>query len=470
MDPQSTESYSSTLQIKISHSGKINSYVSHGLETLKHTESPHSYLTLIGEGKGVTKTITVAEIIKRKVERIYQYNEIGNAAEDNVGTKSGMYMKIYLSLTPVKELEMAFGTINNLTKRHSSGLDWNKTVTILKLCWICAIVFGEVFIFHMAVWDCGWPEISEWNTNIAKPFHMAVITDPQLIDESSYQRARVLTLITEFYSDNYMRKNWRNLLHYYNSDAIMILGDLLDSGRELDDMRWSEEYIRFQNLFRMEEKSRVPVYYAVGNHDIGIGDTVVSAANKRFRQAYGKVNYELSLGNHTIVVLDSLSLSATIEEISRESRKFVKGFENKTDPINSPRILMTHVPLFRGLSTADCGPLRQNGNMIPYLYGYQYQAQLYPQLTEMILDSIKPVLTLSGDDHDFCQVYHEKGGSNGEGSFEVTVPTYSFTMGVRKPAFLLLSLYNPPNSPSNATFAYNLCFLPDQLQIFMFYS
>ena len=92
---------------------------------------------------------------------------------------------------------------------------------------------------------------------------------------------------------------------------------------------------------------------------------------------------------------------------------------------------MTHVPLYRGLATADCGPFRQRGNMIPYLYGYQYQAQLYPEPTEKILDSIKPVLTLSGDDHDFCEIYHEKGGSNGEGSFEVTVPTYSFTM-VRK--------------------------------------
>jgi len=67
---------------------------------------------------------------------------------------------------------------------------------------------------------------------------------------------------------------------------------------------------------------------------------------------------------------------------------------------------MTHVPLYRGPSTADCGPLRQHGSMIPYLYGYQYQAQLYPEPTETILDSIKPVLTFSGDDHDVCEVHH----------------------------------------------------------------
>ncbi|CAG8545729.1 1570_t:CDS:2 [Paraglomus brasilianum] len=465
MDPQPTEPYSS---IRISHSGKINSYVSHGLESLKRTESTRSYITLIGEGKGVTKTISVAEIIKRKVERIYQYNEIGNVDEDGVGTKSGMYMKIYLSLMPVKELEMALGIINNATRRHS-GLDWNSTVTIIQLCWVCAIVFGEVLVFHMAAWNCGWPEISEWNTNTAKPFHMTIITDPQLIDENSYNRARVMTRLTEFYSDNYMRKNWKNLLHYFDSDAIMILGDLLDSGRELDDKRWSEEHIRFNNLFQMAGKSRVPVYYAVGNHDIGIGDTIVPAANKRFRDVYGKVNYELSLGNHTIVVLDTLSFGAS-DEISKEAREFVKGFENRTDHTHSPRILMTHVPLFRGLATADCGPFRQRGNMIPYMYGYQYQTMMYPEPTETILDSIKPVLTISGDDHDFCEIYHEKGGSNGEGSFEVTVPTYSFTMGVRKPGFLLLSLYNPTNSSSSATFTYRLCFLPDQLQIFIFYG
>ena len=53
-------------------------------------------------------------------------------------------------------------TIHNITKRYSSGFDWNNTVTIIKLCWICAVTFGEVFIFHIAVWNCSWPEISEW--------------------------------------------------------------------------------------------------------------------------------------------------------------------------------------------------------------------------------------------------------------------------------------------------------------------
>ena len=85
----------------------------------------------------------------------------------------------------------------------------------------------------------------------------------------------------------------------------------------------------------MAGKSRVPVYYAVGNHDIGIGDTIVPAANKRFRDVYGKVNYELSLGNHTIVVLDTLSFGAS-DEISKEAREFVKGFENRTGKYKIP--------------------------------------------------------------------------------------------------------------------------------------
>ncbi|CAG8748215.1 6863_t:CDS:2 [Gigaspora rosea] len=134
---------------------------------------------------------------------------------------------------------------------------------------------------------------------------------------------------------------------------------------------------------------------------------------------------------------------------------------------------MTHVPLYRPPNT-DCGPLRQNGHYINQGAGYQYQNLVTESLSNFILNSINPILVFSGDDHDYCEIRHERESE----VIEVSVNSFSFAMGVKRPGFLLLSLYNPMNSSTSldgiknnqSTFAYTQCLLPNQIRIYLWYG
>ncbi|KAL8850473.1 MAG: hypothetical protein Q9221_004615 [Calogaya cf. arnoldii] len=173
--------------------------------------------------------------------------------------------------------------------------------------------------------------------------------------------------------------------------------------------------------------------------------------------------------------------------------------------VSMPSVLLTHVPLYRAKDTA-CGPLRERsppstkpsrdgeyldkdpGNAIRVEYGFQYQNVLTPDISKEIIDKIGDVQSVfSGDDHDYCEVLHRGYTSPSGGIREITVKAFSWAMGVRRPGFLLLSLWNPldemdqvihqssDDSNSNSaerqhrTIQTHLCLLPNQLSIFIRY-
>ncbi|KAL8757612.1 MAG: hypothetical protein Q9199_002089 [Rusavskia elegans] len=170
-----------------------------------------------------------------------------------------------------------------------------------------------------------------------------------------------------------------------------------------------------------------------------------------------------------------------------------------------PSVLLTHVPLYRAKDTA-CGPLRERsppstkpstdgeylekdpGNAIRVEYGFQYQNVLTPDISKEIIDKIGDVQSVfSGDDHDYCEVLHRGYTSPSGGIREITVKAFSWAMGVRRPGFLLLSLWNPLDETDSAinqssedqdsnfahqqhqTIQTHLCLLPNQLSIFIRY-
>ena len=162
-----------------------------------------------------------------------------------------------------------------------------------------------------------------------------------------------------------------------------------------------------------------------------------------------------------------------------------------------PAILLTHVPIYRAEGT-PCGPLRERwpparkrdgieeplekdeANAIAVQAGYQYQNVLTPVISSELIEKIGNVQhVFSGDDHDYCEVVHRGYTSKGGGIREITVKSMSWAMGVRKPGFLMLSLWNPIDGTGNpitppgggkSTLESHLCLLPDQLSIFIRYG
>ncbi|KAL2161577.1 hypothetical protein VTH06DRAFT_8139 [Thermothelomyces fergusii] len=170
-----------------------------------------------------------------------------------------------------------------------------------------------------------------------------------------------------------------------------------------------------------------------------------------------------------------------------------------------PTILLTHVPLYRPPGT-PCGPLRErwpptkppkgqtdpvvpdHRNAISVSGGYQYQNVLNEKDSEDLIRRVGNVVhAFSGDDHDYCAVTHSAAQANVP---EITVKSISMAMGVSKPGFLLVSLYNPidpatgeplppPSPPTSsppsdgggrtATLQTHLCLLPSQVSTYLHY-
>lgn len=401
----------------------------------------------------------------------------------------------------------------------------------------------------------------------AKPQHVALIADPQLVDPHTYPgRPWPLSTLTIFFTDLYLRRSFSRITKELSPDTVFFLGDLFDGGREWStpnyvnkDVTWQKygqdfwlkEYERFRKIFFdtwstgdeqhvSDPRRRSIIAGLPGNHDLGIGAGVELSVRQRFNAYFGDGNRVDIVGNHSFVSIDSVSLTAwkpadsSNEKIWKPTMEFLDNvqttieraqfrdditntdgssdekfghttFSNSAIATNEaknsmvpkpklPGVLLTHVPLYRVQST-PCGPLRErwpqsldeNGNLVQYdgrnaidiSAGYQYQNVLTLDVSKLVTDKIKNLsYAFSGDDHDYCDVLHTGYTSSGKGIREITVKSISFAMGVRRPGFVMLSLWNPLQGfdssgkelDSQSTLQSNLCLLPDQLWIFITYG
>ncbi|KAF9984959.1 hypothetical protein BGZ75_003500 [Mortierella antarctica] len=377
------------------------------------------------------------------------------------------------------------------SSRSQRSLSYYSThVRILRIAWCLALSMGEVGSYWVMIHRCSWPENESWDASedrLKNRYRIAIIADPQLTDWYSYKQTGLLLKLVETYTDLYMKRSFRRLHSAVQPDAVMFLGDLNDGGRDSSDdvfvknsnrflehvfqttaTAWNQQpvvmdTIAGEDLDQHEYDSRVgPHYrqqinipqdadereairesgrslrlYMAGNHDIGFGDNIIRPSVKRFKDAFGSINYEVKVGNHSLVVLDTLALSSDVQDIRGESQQFLTQLEQDSQML--PRILFTHVPLFR-LDTTPCGKSRETKQLIINRGGYQYWNMVNATLSRDILRGIRPDVVFSGDDHDWCEIAHSLDGALIP---EVTLRTFSFAQGIQQPGFVMLSLHNP---------------------------
>jgi hypothetical protein len=286
-----------------------------------------------------------------------------------------------------------------------------------------------------------------------------------------------------------------------------------------------------------------------GNHDLGFGAQIKIPIRNRFEVYFGEGNRVDVIANHTFVSIDAVSLSAGSDEhgtaaITQPVEDFLKNVkitkrkavaseldrlagkgerilpqkhgvedldkadfsnQNTLDPgpdaPEFPTFLLTHVPLYREPGK-PCGPQREHWppatpakgetgpvipdhrNAISISKGYQYQNVLSESDSIKVIESIGNIdRVFSGDDHDYCEIVHSVKKNNAR---EITVKAFSWAMGVRKPGFLMLSMWNPvdlngrplhssstghgSSEQKPVTTETRLCLLPDQLSIFIRYG
>ncbi|KNA09611.1 hypothetical protein SOVF_152020 [Spinacia oleracea] len=308
---------------------------------------------------------------------------------------------------------------------------------------------------------------------------VAVLTDPQLMDRTSHDFGpkSVALEIATFYSDLYMRRAFLSTILPFKPDAILFLGDYFDGGPQLSNKEWQESLSRFKHIFDLGERGKtkdIPVYYIPGNHDVGYAGHIFHKPEvmERYEGTFGKRNYNFTIGKVDFVAIDAQTIDGNLEDHTTSSTwSFLDGVS--TGVGTNPRVLLTHIPLYRPDWTPcpyrSSEVINQRITRSAYDQRILYQNYVTEESAKHILDSIQPVLVLSGHDHDQCTVNHKtKYGS----VKEHTLGTLSWQQGNLYPSFMLLSVSNfthTNGSSSEPVVLTQLCFLPKQLFIYIWY-
>lgn len=322
----------------------------------------------------------------------------------------------------------------------------HKLLALLAALWLVLFTYHEHIVPRTTAARCQWAPVEPSQTNVL------LVADPQLIDNHTYVgRNELLLGLSKHTVDVYIKQNYRALVEQLKPDRIFFLGDYLDNGRLLLDVYYEREFARFEAIFaRWPQYKRGHTWFTdvPGNHDVGFGDGVRAEAQARFAAHFGSPNAVHLVNGVQFVLLDTPSYSLQSGEVRRALHDLVSLLmDTKTD---HPRVLLSHVPLYRDTEALPCGPLRESARF-DQGRGYQYQLALDPLVLAELLGKLKPQLVFLGDDHDYCDVQHVGLAR------EVTVKSISMAMGIRYPAVQLLSYVAHGSDLSYDT---HMCYLP----------
>ncbi|RLN38995.1 hypothetical protein C2845_PM01G17360 [Panicum miliaceum] len=374
----------------------------------------------------------------------------------------------------------------------------------LLLCaaWAATVLYGEMGAYWASYLACSWPSPSPSSSPPNNHVKIAVVADPQLMDSTSLglPSSSIALQAAEFYTDLNMRRSFQSAILPFEPDMVLFLGDHFDGGPYMSDEEWQESLFRFKHIFSLNEQRRkphIPIYYLSGNHDIGYSAFFSAHPEvlSRYEKEFGSRNYQFSAGKVDFVVIDAQTLDGAKKSKERSSSwEFIKTLS----PANTsnPKVLLTHIPLYRPDNT-PCGPHRSSpviNQRVSYAaldQGITYQNYLTKETSDLLLSLLKPVLVLSGHDHDQCTVVHstpfgpvtevkelQLSGTHipsfaSNGTFpQHTLGTISWQQGNLYPSFMLLSA-GPKLSQNSTDLKHevmtNLCFLPKQTHIYIWY-
>ncbi|WPK27322.1 hypothetical protein PUMCH_004703 [Australozyma saopauloensis] len=316
-------------------------------------------------------------------------------------------------------------------------------VVFLSAIWLLLFLFYEHIIPYTAARRCLWG-------HVANQKNILFVADPQLIDSHTYPgRNSALLSLSQHTVDVYLKQNYKALVKHLKPDYIFFLGDYLDNGRLCADDYYEGEFKRFERIFnQFPQYVRGKNWFTSipGNHDVGFGNGVKAALQTRFASHFGHPNSIELINGVDFILLDTPSLSSEDPTVRQNAANFLHTLSKPT----KPRVLLSHIPLYRDTTLQPCGPFRER-NPFLQIAGHQYQLAVSPELLKELLLRIQPQLLFAGDDHDYCDITHDSGAR------EFTVKSISMAMGIKYPAVQLLSFAGEGQSLNYDT---RMCYLP----------
>mmetsp|Transcript_46114 Transcript_46114/g.75224 ORF Transcript_46114/g.75224 Transcript_46114/m.75224 type:complete len:454 (-) Transcript_46114:46-1407(-) len=351
--------------------------------------------------------------------------------------------------------------------KRNNARETKHKFTFLVAFWLLNVFLCEEFLFHAFVTKCVWPD-PYLEEDILEVHHVAIISNPTLADQSTFFIASEpgpLLFIVETYCDLYLKKAYRRVLSK-RPDAIVILGDVIDGGREGDELEFSESLERYMSVFSQPIQpgvEPVAVLHVPGDRDVGLGSAINEEIVQRYTESFDPLNQIAELGSFSLVIANAPSLVTDDREAMHylDTMKFIKLIQNeeKTEEI---KILFTHLPLYRTLilDNDECGPFRSTSSKP---FECTEDSCLPEDVSARITNDIKFVHVFSGHDNDWCETVHVD--DNDRLLPETTIGTLSWMQGNWWPSFALVTLYSRAPYVSVAK-----CTLPSYILIFIWYS
>jgi hypothetical protein len=363
----------------------------------------------------------------------------------------------------------------------------NAVLGSLCVLWLVNLLVCERVVFWLALKRCAWSveqrSLSETSDASSSAFtRVAIVADPQLTDERSYRFApagSTLLRVIEFHSDAFMRKAFRQLLRQLALDSVVFAGDMLDGARYIPPAAYENSLLRFDWIFERVApltSASLPFYNLSGNHDVGWGmwnRPQQPLFAQRYEQRFGALNAVHRIGAFEWVFVSACTSTlppSSDARLHNATIAFLHAVARR--PHTLPRVLMTHVPLYRPVHT-DCGPLRSNARPVTIGYGIDYINVLPTHVTSVLLDAVRPVAVYSGDDHDQCFVEHtlhaddrSPFAADDANLPEHTIGTFSWLQGNLWPSVaVVLHRIRAGRAEIHTV----ICFLPPQMFIYGWY-
>lgn len=323
--------------------------------------------------------------------------------------------------------------------------------------------------------SCPHPNSRSNSSAVSDQVKVAVLANVKLLARTSRRvnaKSSFAFETMKFYSDMYMRRAFQMSVLSIRPDVVLFLGDQFDGGAELNDQEWQDSVTRFKHIFDLNNerrKANTSVHYSPGNLDIHYLNSYIQypQVNSRYEKEFGTKNYIFSAGTVEFVVVDSQTLDGPSKGTpTLSSWEFLRNMSN----VNSlkSRVLLTPNPLFH--ATPPCGRsysfsvVNQTDSQAGVGHGVSDQNNLRPETSSQLLSLTKPMLVLSAHDHDQCTVNHSMPYGLVQ---EHTLGSFNWIHGNHNPSFMLLTVSDNHNSTDLVST--NLCFLPMQTHIYIWY-
>jgi len=200
-----------------------------------------------------------------------------------------------------------------------------------------------------------------------------------------------------------------------------------------------------------------PILYAInGNHDIGFHYTMTNKTKSRFDHSFQTDSVKLiQINGINLVTINSITMEGDYCDLCSHARHQLHTISEQLCPQNSSNcdsnkpIVLTHFTLYREsekFCDNDLDSIPESQKYIPYIQKWDC---LSMNATQLILNTIKPRLVITGHTHYGCVTRHPNS------LYEWTVASFNYRNNLN-PSLLLATI-------STNKYSINKCLLANEI-------